>query len=136
MIDLRVIPKVAYEDMNTVHVEEVELLNKIEKLLEDNASFEQISTSVEELLNHTKEHFANEERLMQEINFPAFRMHKSEHDRVLSEFQYVILDWRNKKDNSILQEYLTLDIPAWLHQHISSMDTVTAEFIVMTTKTA
>ncbi|QOP41480.1 bacteriohemerythrin [Sulfurimonas marina] len=134
MIDLTLIPKVAYDEMNAVHAEEVELLNNIENLLENSAPPEQINVAVDLLLDHTREHFANEERLMQEINFPAFRMHKHEHDRVLTEFQYVILDWRNKKDNSILEEYLTSDIPAWLHQHISSMDTVTAQFIAMSKK--
>ena len=131
MIDFRNVPKVAYEDMNSVHAEEVELLNNIEELLEDNTIFEKIDIAVEELLEHTREHFANEERLMLEVNFPAFRMHKNEHDRVLNEFQYILLDWRNKKDNSILKEYITEVVPEWLQQHIVSMDTVTAQFIIM-----
>jgi hemerythrin len=131
MIDFTNVPKVDYETMNTVHAEEVELLNTIETLLETHASQEQVSVAVEALFDHTREHFANEERLMQEVGFPAFNMHKNEHDRVLSEFQYVLMDWRNKKDNSILKEYFTSVVPDWLHQHISSMDTVTAQFIVM-----
>ena len=131
MIDFTLVPKVAYEEMNAVHAQEVELLNSIESLLEIDAPKEQIEAAVEVLFDHTRKHFANEERLMQESGFPAFGMHKSEHDRALNEFQYILMDWKNKKDNSILKEYFTSVIPDWLHQHISSMDTVTAQFIVM-----
>lgn len=131
MIDFRNVPKVAYEDMNRVHAEEVELLNTIEKLLDENGSIEQINTVTEELFLHTREHFAKEEKLMQEVGFPAYQMHKNEHNRVLSEFQYVLMDYRNKKDNAILKEYFTELVPVWLHQHIASMDTVTAQFITM-----
>jgi hemerythrin len=131
MIDFTNVPQVAYEDMNTVHAEEVELLNTIEKLLDEDAPLEQINIVVEELFIHTREHFANEEKLMKEVGFPAFQMHQNEHNRVLTEFQLVLMDWRNKKDNAILTEYFTEVVPAWLHQHISSMDTVTAQFIKM-----
>ena len=131
MIDFNDVPKVVYEVMNAVHEEEVELLNSIEALLESDAPSAEISTAVEELLDHTREHFANEERLMREVNFPAFRMHKNEHDKVLNEFQYVLIDWRNRKDNTILSDYFRLEVTPWLYQHILSMDTVTAEFIAM-----
>lgn len=129
MIDFNTVPQVVYEEMNTVHAEEVELLNYIQVLLEADASFLEISALAEALLEHTREHFANEERLMREVNFPAFRIHKSEHDRVLNEFTYVLMDWRSRKENSILSDYFQLEVAAWLQQHILSIDTVTAEFI-------
>lgn len=132
MIDFNQIPKVDFEEMNNVHEEEVQLLNTIEEALMTSCADEnRLQELLDELFIHTKNHFANEERLMKEVGFPAYMMHKSEHDRALNEFQFVVMDWRNKKDNGILQGYFLETIPQWLHQHIASMDTMTARFICM-----
>ena len=39
----------------------------------------------EALLAHMQEHFKSEEKLMQEVQYPSFRMHKGDHDKVLNE---------------------------------------------------
>lgn len=130
MIDFTTMPKVTYDEMNTVHAEEVELLNTLEILL-DQDDKKGIEALLETLFEHTKRHFANEERLMQEVNFPAYMMHKNEHTRVLNETQLVILDWRTKGDNAIVRNYFLGILTDWLPQHIASMDTITAHFICM-----
>ena len=107
----------------------MELINEIERLLNESGDFTLLSNAIDSLFEHTLEHFRNEEILMKEVNFPVYSMHKTEHDRVLNEFQFIALDWRNQKDNEILRRYFTEDVPAWLSQHIASMDTVTAQFI-------
>jgi len=131
MIAFANVPKVAFDEMNAVHAEEVELLNRIEVLLDTGAPESELSSALETLFEHTCEHFANEERLMREIGFPAYDMHKSEHDRVLNAFQLTMMDWRTKKDNAIIREYICTETPQWLQQHIATMDTVTAQFIAM-----
>jgi len=131
MIDFTTVPKVAYAEMNTVHAEEVEHLNAIETLLDVGASRTQLGDALEALFEHTRAHFANEERLMRETGFPPYEMHKSEHDRALNEFQLLMTDWRTTKDDALIREYICERTPAWLHQHIAAMDTVTARFIAM-----
>lgn len=130
MIDFELVPKVAVDEMNRVHREEVELLNSLEIEL-DTGEISAIEKTLDTLFKHTKEHFANEEILMREVNFPPYMIHKNEHDRALNEFQFVMMDWRNRKDNTILRNYFLETIPAWLTQHIASMDTMTAQFICM-----
>lgn len=130
MIDFATMPKVAFDAMNQVHSEEVELLNSLEKCLEFNDTVN-IEILLETLLEHTIEHFDNEERLMQEVSFPAYVMHKDEHTRVLNETQMAILDWRTKRDNNIIKNYFFGTLIDWLPQHIASMDTITAQFICM-----
>lgn len=132
MIDFTKIPKVEWEEMNRVHAEEVELLNLIESVLMGVSMDETVlETLIDDLFIHTKNHFANEERLMREVNFPPYMIHKSEHDRVLNEFQFVMMDWRSKKDLQILKNYFFETIPQWLDQHIASMDTMTARYICL-----
>jgi len=131
MIEFANVPKVAFDEMNAVHAEEVEQLNRIEALLDADAPMEELAGALEALFEHTCAHFANEERLMREIGFPAYDMHKSEHDRVLNAFQLMMMDWRTRKDNATVKDYICSETPQWLQQHIATMDTVTAQFIAM-----
>lgn len=131
MIDFARVPKVAFDEMNGVHAEEVEQLNRIEAMLDAGACEAELSEALEALFEHTRAHFANEERLMKEVGFPPYEMHKSEHDRALNEFQLVMMEWRNRKENDALRNYICSEVPQWLHQHIATMDTATANFIAM-----
>ncbi len=123
------LPLVSLENMNIVHREELELLNTLLEQINSNADFETLSKSLEELLSHMQEHFASEEKLMQEARYPSFRMHKGDHDKVLNEARYAEMEWRNRKDAEALREYLEEELAAWLEQHIKAMDTPMADFV-------
>jgi len=129
MIEQSDIPLVSLDTMNSVHFEEVELLNTLLAQLDDKADFETLSQSMEKLLAHMKEHFSGEEKLMQEAQYPSFRMHKADHDKVLNEARYAEMEWRNRKDADALREYLEDELVAWLDQHIKAMDTPMADFL-------
>lgn len=130
MLNFDHIPKVAYDEMNRVHAEEIILLNTLETRLNTD-DIPGIEHTLHTLLKHTKEHFANEEKLMQEVGFPPYMMHKGEHDRVFSEMNDVIAQWQISHNPALLRNYFFEIIPQWLTQHISTMDTITAQFICM-----
>ena len=129
MIKQNDIPLVSLDTMNKVHFEEVEILNTLLEQLDSQADFETLSTSLEKLLAHMQEHFAGEEKIMQEAQYPSFRMHKADHDKVLNETRYAEMEWRNRKDAAALREYLEEEIVPWLDQHIKAMDTPMADFV-------
>ena len=129
MIKQSDIPLVSLNTMNEVHFEEVELLNTLLAQLDDKADYATLSESMEKLLVHMQQHFASEEKLMQEVQYPSFRMHKADHDKVLNEARYAEMEWRNRKDVDALREYLEDDIVTWLDQHIKAMDTPMADFV-------
>jgi hemerythrin len=130
MIDINEIPLVSFDEINTVHIEEVELLNKLYTLLHANEKEEKkILLTLNELLLHVREHFANEERLMKESYYPSLSMHKAEHGKIINEMQMQIILFRNRKDYELLREYFEEEIPTWLNQHIKSMDIILAEFL-------
>ncbi len=129
MIQQSDIPLVSLNTMNEVHFEEIELLNTLLTQLDTEADFETLSKSMEKLLAHMQEHFAGEEKLMQEVQYPSFRMHKADHDKVLNEARYAEMEWRNRKDVEALREYLEEDVVPWLDQHIKAMDTPMADFV-------
>lgn len=132
MIEKEKLPRVAYEVMNEVHEEEIELLQKLESALNENPLNDiQVDEVLSELLAHTQEHFANEQRLMKEVNFPAMMMHEGEHVRALNEMKRVVNRWEQTRDPDLLKEYFLGTLIEWLMLHINTMDTITAQFIVM-----
>ncbi len=132
MIDIKNLPKVALEEMNEVHYEEVHLLNKLEDTIQKSPNdLDGIAEILHELIEHTREHFSNEENLMRQYGFPAFMMHQGEHVRVLNEMQRFMQTWLNTKNNETIKEYYLGSLIEWLDTHIKTMDTITANFISM-----
>ena len=123
------LPLVSLQSMNTVHHEEMQLLSTLLSTLNTSTDTTAITESFELLLTHMQEHFASEEKLMQEAQYPSFRMHKGDHDKVLNEARYVEMEWRNRKDADALREYLEEELAVWLEQHIKAMDTPMADFV-------
>lgn len=87
-----------------------------------------IDALLDELHRHTIRHFADEERLMQETNFPVYPVHKEEHDNVLADMKERIAHWKREGDLEALHKWLDMAVGDWLVAHIASMDTVTARF--------
>jgi len=75
------------------------------------------------------EHFEREERLMEQINFPPYPVHKSAHDEVLEATREVVASWKKQPDADLLESFFLQQLPPWLEQHISTMDFVTARFL-------
>jgi len=123
------LPLVSLASMNRVHLEEHTLLNALLDQL-NTADFEEISTTLELLLAHMQEHFTNEEKMMREAQYPSFRMHKADHDKVLQEARYAEMEWRNRRSIEDLREYFEGELLTWLEQHIKAMDTPTADFLM------
>ena len=133
MIKQKELPLVSLNTMNEVHFEEVAIINTLLEELDNEADFETLSESVQKLLKHMQEHFSGEEKLMQEAHYPSLNMHKADHDKVLNEVRYAEMQWRNKKDEDALREYLQGDVIPWLDQHIKAMDVPMADFILHST---
>ena len=134
LIDKQNTPMVAMEFMNDVHMEDIDIINKLfESILryEENSSCENkelINAQYEAWYEHTLEHFKGEETMMREKNFPPYLFHKGEHDKALSIMDNEFRKWQAANDIQALKHYFTEELPQWLIQHIQSMDTVTAMF--------
>ena len=133
LIDPHHIPQVEVASMNEVHQEEVELLNEIDDLASaveaGSAAEEVLQAKLREYRAHMREHFAGEEDLMQSVGFPAFEVHKQEHDRVLTLVERVYGEWERSGDPAPVLKFLREQVPPWVAQHITTMDTMTAQFV-------
>jgi hemerythrin len=127
-------PQVSQEFMNRDHAEFVAIRARLLELLAAPSPDAGVDKLLDELLTHTRHHFAEEERLMQETRFPPYPVHKGEHDNVLADMATRMERWNQNRDPVVLAEWLDRDVADWFVNHVSSMDFVTAAFIGMKQK--
>jgi hemerythrin len=116
------IKDVAYQPMNEIHKNEVEILNR---LLSKILKHEKIEKEFSEFIEDVKHHFSFEEDLMKKYGFFAYIPHKMEHDRILNELQSLS---SKLNDYDFLYKYFNESFLPWLENHVATMDTVTAGF--------
>jgi hemerythrin len=129
LIPQKAVPSVLVDFMNYDHAEAADLINDVDALLTEGAEPERIETALVALFEHTREHFAREESEMRAVGFPAYPLHKVEHDRILTELDEELATFGRTHDVGDIASYVRGVLPGWLLDHISTMDTVTAQFI-------
>jgi len=127
-------PRVAREDMNHTHEEEIALVNRIAEVIEAVEKGEGADTLeplLDEWLAHTRAHFDNEHRIMEACGFPAYAVHRAEHERVFEILTTVIERYRSSGDLAPLKQFVTSTWPSWFDNHVNTMDYATAHFANM-----
>lgn len=124
-------PVVAVDFMNRDHAAFADLHRRLLDLLDGGASHASIDHALDDLLRHTRVHFADEEQLMREVGFPAYPVHQAEHERVLAEMGEQVDAWRRDRDLDALSAWIRAAVPEWFTAHIATMDTMTARFAGM-----
>ncbi|MEA3302006.1 MAG: hemerythrin family protein [Pseudomonadota bacterium] len=128
--DCSTIPQVALDFMNTVHCEELTLVQSISSLLDaDTPDNTHISQLLEQWIAHTEQHFSRENHYMEEYRFPAFPVHAQEHEAALQQIREVQQQWDQQQNLESLKQYVQHDWPDWFKNHISTMDFITAQFL-------
>jgi len=135
LVDLESIPSVPLDFMNADHRQEGSLLNDLAEsvtaLRHGTGTARAVTERFVALHAHTRDHFAREEAAMERARFPAYPMHKAEHDRVLAEMAEEGRHFNESADAERLWAYVSRSVPAWFVQHIETMDIVTARFVGM-----
>lgn len=106
--------------MDRSHREMVEMVNHM-----DGAPAADFAYRFQELVSHTRAHFASEEVLMAESGFPAIAEHKSEHARVLGEMDRFAEQLTGPR-LALARAYVREQIPTWFALHAVTMDSALA----------
>lgn len=124
------IPQVMVPSMNATHAEEVEIVRQLAAALQtdDEAALEEAARAFAE---HVEVHFTREEDNMRAHHFPPYPIHKSEHDRMRAIVRELCAGWRTPEGRAALARFVNEEFPAWLVQHVSTLDTVTAQYLAM-----
>ena len=122
------LPMVAIPSMNDTHLEEMLIINKLSAAAKDN-DIDGVAQTLKELLEHTALHFYDEEELMEEALFPAFKTHKAEHDRHLRELNSLIKYFDENREPKAITAYIEGNLVQWSIHHVQTMDTTMALFL-------
>ena len=106
-----------YDKMDLLHMEFLDIYNSV-----NITSSNSIKSKSVELLEHTKKHFKEEEKLMDRYDYPRSREHKDEHNKVLAELQFFIDKSHSIFGMNILKSYYMEKLPYWFDLHLISMD--------------
>lgn len=120
------------EKMQETHESEIKILNEIDKLATmyeiHKTEPDELEEKLEEYIVHVKEHFASEERLMEEYNFPSYEMHKIAHDMFLADLEYATIQWKKFGNIKKIINFVR-KTPEWIVMHVNSVDAPTADYI-------
>jgi hemerythrin-like metal-binding protein len=119
------LPMVAIPSMNDTHLEEMLIIDRLDTAVA-NSDVPAISKLLDELLEHTTTHFMNENKIMEEGNYPAYHEHKSEHDRHLQELTSLVSYFERTKEPKAIYAYSKGNLTPWRIHHIQTMDTLMA----------
>lgn len=80
------------------------------------------------LVDHTKRHFEDELKLMENTKFPAIKEHREEHVRVLSDLKKMN-ESIAKGSTLFAKAYVSQQLPSWFNLHLSTMDAALAKHV-------
>lgn len=108
--------------MDATHREFVDLVDALV-----DAGDEELIPQLQVLLDHTREHFAQENSWMEESGFPPIAIHQGEHQRVLDLMEHVLQEAREGDPGQARN--LVQQLPAWFEQHAMTMDAALARHL-------
>ncbi|HEY9079876.1 bacteriohemerythrin [Magnetovibrio sp.] len=119
-------------DVSSIDRQHQELLYLSQKLLEvlssDTAPLAEKQAVFQDLVEHALEHFAYEERIMQNICYPNLSHHKREHDELRKEIAQISESVMNGEGIEDWKGLVSL-VQVWLLRHIVASDTPIREHI-------
>ena len=80
------------------------------------------------LIEHSIEHFEQENRWMLDAGFPPAACHQGEHDAVLQVMQEVRRRFAEGETDLGLR--LAEELPHWFEHHVDTMDNMLAQFLI------
>lgn len=111
---------VGVSDIDEQHIELVALINQLHRAIRERKASRQVRRTLDELVEYTRTHFAIEERLMRESDYPEYEDHRSYHEALIDQIRAL----QEKLDSgkaSITFELLHF-LRIWLVRHICEVD--------------
>lgn len=111
--------------MNVLHEEEISVLNDFHDavIAKDIKKIDDLFKVVQ---FDVEDHFSTEEEMMEESQFYAAQIHKSEHDTMRRKLKNLHTNWEAAKDPEEIKTFLENEFKKWLVLHIARWDSETA----------
>ena len=109
------------------HKKLVELLNTVHDAMKEGRGREVIGETLDGLVDYTKVHFATEEKLLGNNDYPFFQGHKKIHDDMIKEVE--LLRLRYESGETMLSVDVMQFLKNWLTDHIMGTDRNYSHFL-------
>jgi len=113
--------------IDTQHRQLVDIINQLHTAMSQGAGPDVLGGLIDTLIEHTRTHFRDEERLMTDAGFPGLAKHKAEHDRLL---QHIVdLAQRFRAGDALLSFAVMIELKGWALVHIEKFDIALGAFL-------
>ena len=123
------LPIIEIESMNELHNEEIARIAKLYDVAKNNET-KLVFELLNELIEHTKKHFSDEEKLMLEVEHPDYHAHKHEHTKQILDIEAIRSFLEMTNDTQSIPSYLEGNLTPWIIEHVENWDSMVSQFIV------
>lgn len=111
---------VGIAEVDHEHRELIELINTLQKDVRAGSEQQKILQALGEIYAQIASHFALEEKMMRETNYPLISGHKEDHEILLDDLRDIM---DAVEDDGVLDEaQLTDDLDRWFSDHFKTHD--------------
>lgn len=114
--------------MNETHKEESTIIKELHSAAA-NKENKKVLELLTKLIEHAKEHFKQEEKLMQDAEYETYNLHKFEHTKQVLDLESILSFYEMTNDTRSVYAYLEDSLTPWIIQHVEEMDIPAAEFL-------
>ncbi|MBZ5608078.1 MAG: bacteriohemerythrin [Acidobacteriia bacterium] len=118
---------VGYAAIDSQHKRLFQLADELHAAMASGKGKDVISTTLANLINYTKVHFAAEEGLMKKYNYPEYPQHKQLHDQLTTKVVQFQKDFEASRTSMTVQ--LMQFLKDWLTHHIGQTDKKIAAYL-------
>ena len=109
-----------FSTVDEQHQHLFDIINRLHQAMSQGHGKDVIKETLDEMIEYTVEHFAMEEKLMREQEYPSYQEHKKIHDKLTGEVKE-IADKFAEGDRFVTIE-LSHFLTRWLIHHIKGQD--------------
>lgn len=119
---------VGIESLDNDHKKLINLLNQFTTAYDYAISEEYEREALKDLISYTEYHFEREEKLLAEHDYPDFKAHKAQHEKMINEVSR-FMDLYNEKGHDAMNE-ISEYLSNWLINHINGTDKEYSELLI------
>jgi hemerythrin len=126
--------KTGEETIDSQHRKLFRLFNQLQNAMKEGLETKQTNATLRELIEHTKTHIHDEEKLMAEIEYPGLKDHKTKHNELAQKMGQVLVKLKTEK--TLNPQDIAALLNEWVNIHIPTEDIKIGEFLKTKKKTA
>lgn len=102
------------------HKKLINLINELYDAMGTGTAKDKMGKILNELINYTKTHFADEEKIMEQTNYPGIGIQKAQHKDFIAKIESTYTEFQ--AGNNYLSVSVMNFLKDWLNKHIKDVD--------------